>query len=165
MPSTVEQHLTFIASVYDVPDACNKAGRLLEDFNLASQATTIARNLSRGMRQKLALCCAYLYDPAALLFDEPLTGLDPHGIRTFKESVVQRARDGAAVIVSSHLLAMVEDICTHVLILANGTRKFSGSIAELRSRFTDEETDVSLENFFFRATDEEASCETPAAVC
>ena len=55
------------------------------------------------MRQKLAICCAYLYDPVAILFDEPLTGLDPRGIRTLKESIIERAGRGSAVLVSSHL--------------------------------------------------------------
>jgi len=149
---SVEQHLAFIASVYDVPKAESKARKLLQDFNLASQCKTLAGNLSRGMRQKLAICCAYLYEPAALLFDEPLTGLDPHGIRTFKQSLLQRAEAGAAIVVSSHLLAMVEDVCTEVLILADGRQKFWGSIAQLRSRFGGKEPDVSLESVFFKAT-------------
>ena len=68
-----------------------KAARLLDEFELTSKLRTPASNLSRGMRQKLAICCAYLHDPQAILFDEPLTGLDPQGIRVFKRSL-QRAR-------------------------------------------------------------------------
>ena len=60
------------------------------------------------MRQKVAIACAYLHDPKAILFDEPLTGLDPRGIRTMKKSVRDRAAAGAAVVFSSHLLALVD---------------------------------------------------------
>ncbi|MEQ8788491.1 MAG: ABC transporter ATP-binding protein [Pirellulaceae bacterium] len=150
---TVEQHLAFIASTYQVADAAEKAAGLCQQFELSAKRNTAARNLSRGMRQKLAICCAYLHDPTALLFDEPLTGLDPRGIRTLKETIRQRAADGAAVIVSSHLLAMVEDICTHVLVLAKGRQRFCGPLSELRTTFAGEQTDASLENIFFHATE------------
>ncbi len=78
----------------------------------APHARTPASDLSRGMRQKLAICCAYLHDPQAILFDEPLTGLDPQGIRVFKRSLRERAARGAEVVISSHILAMVEDLST-----------------------------------------------------
>lgn len=149
---TVQQHLAFIASVYDVDEAQQKVGQLLDQFQLRSQSASVTRNLSRGMRQKLAICCAYLYDPVALLFDEPLTGLDPHGIRLFKETVVSRAAAGAAVIVSSHLLAIIEDICTEVLILADGREKFWGPLSELRYRYAEQQPTASLESVFFQAT-------------
>eukprot|EP00913_Durusdinium_trenchii_P028446 g26674.t1 len=113
---SVEQHLAFTASAYGVPAPDEKAGELLNTFELTHQRKKAARDLSRGMRQKLAICCAYLHDPLVLMFDEPLTGLDPRGIRRLKESISARAAEGAAIIVSSHLLAMVEDICTQLLI-------------------------------------------------
>jgi ABC-2 type transport system ATP-binding protein len=103
------------------------------------------------MRQKVAICCAYLHQPRAILFDEPLTGLDPHGIRTMKDSVRQRAASGAAVVVSSHLLALVEDLCTHLLILHRGKQLFWGTAAEARSSFASGEQ--SLEEVFFSATE------------
>ncbi len=72
------------------------------------------------MKQKLAIACGLLHDPAALLFDEPLTGLDPLGIRRMKQTIVSRARAGAAVVVSSHLLHLVEEICTRIVIINHG---------------------------------------------
>jgi ABC-2 type transport system ATP-binding protein len=149
---TVEEHLSFYASVYRVSDAHTKAAELLEEFELTSKLRTPASNLSRGMRQKLAICCAYLHDPQAILFDEPLTGLDPRGIRVLKQSLTERAAQGAAVMISSHLLAMVEDLCTHVLILSGGTQRFFGPIDELRTSFEDVDTTASLEEMFFAAT-------------
>src|SRR3954469_14155116 len=132
---TVEEHLSFYASIYRVNDASAKAVKLLDKFELTAKLRTTASNLSRGMRQKLAICCAYLHDPQAILFDEPLTGLDPQGIRIFKRSLRERAAEGAAVMISSHMLAMVEDLCTHVLILSGGVQRFFGPIDELRASF------------------------------
>lgn len=149
---TVEEHLSFYASVYRVSDAPRKAAGLLSEFELTSKLRTPASNLSRGMRQKLAICCAYLHDPQAVLFDEPLTGLDPQGIRVLKRSLRERAEQGAAVMVSSHLLAMVEDLCTHVLILAGGVQRFFGPIDELRTSFDHVNAAARLEDMYFAAT-------------
>ena len=150
---TVWEHLQFIASVYQVDHFESAAEALLNQFELTPKRDALAQELSRGMRQKLAICCAYLHQPKAILFDEPLTGLDPHGIRTMKESVRQRAIAGAAVIVSSHLLALVEDICTHLLILHHGQSLFFGRIEDAKSAFSNVSSDASLEEVFFRATE------------
>jgi ABC-2 type transport system ATP-binding protein len=149
---TVDEHLSFYASIYQVSDAPAKALKLLDEFELRSKLGTTASNLSRGMRQKLAICCAYLHDPEAILFDEPLTGLDPQGIRVFKRSLQERAAQGAAVMISSHMLAMVEDLCTHVLILDQGMQRFFGPIDALRTAFADVDAASSLEDIFFAAT-------------
>ncbi|MCA9078298.1 MAG: ABC transporter ATP-binding protein [Planctomycetaceae bacterium] len=159
---TVDEHLAFVASAYGVRGAGPKAEGLLKDFELFDKRHTPAGDLSRGMRQKLAIICAYLRDPRALLFDEPLTGLDPHGIRKLKESIRERANAGAAVIVSSHLLAMVEDLCTHVLILESGRQRFCGTMDELRTAFVSEDEELTLERIFFLATRPETESAVPA---
>ncbi len=159
---TVEQHLAFVASAYGVDEPSGKIESLLRQFDLAYKQRTRAADLSRGMRQKLAICCAYLHDPLALLLDEPMTGLDPRAIRVLKHSLVERAGRGAAVIVSSHLLAMVEDICTHVLILDHARQRFFGTISQLRSLFADSHDDVSLEDIFFRAIEHSPQLQTVA---
>ncbi len=153
---TVWEHLEFIASAYRVDDYVPKGEALLEQFELVEKRKELAQTLSRGMRQKVAICCAYLHDPKAILFDEPLTGLDPYAIRTLKASIADRARSGAAVVVSSHLLTLVEDLCTHLLILNKGRRLFYGSLDEARARYRGlqgDDTVASLEDVFFRATE------------
>ncbi len=150
---TVWEHLIFIASAYRVENFEPKAAGLLEQFELTEKRDVLAQELSRGMRQKVAICCAYLYEPRAILFDEPLTGLDPRGIRTMKSSVIERARAGAAVVVSSHLLGLVEDLCTHLLILHRGRLLFCGPVAEARTAFAGMDADASLEDVFFHATE------------
>ena len=151
---TVFEHLKFVGRVYSVDDVDAKAAVLLAQFELEEKRNTLAQELSRGMRQKTAICCAYLHDPKVILFDEPHTGLDPRGIRTIKSSILERAAAGAAVIVSSHLLELVEDLCTHLLILHKGRRVFSGSMTEARQAFADLGTGASLEEVFFRVTEE-----------
>jgi ABC-2 type transport system ATP-binding protein len=153
---TVAQHLWFAAAAYRVEQAEEKIGRLLVEFQLEPKLHAPVSDLSRGMKQKLAVCAAYLHDPVAILFDEPLTGLDPHGIRALKTSICHRAESGAAVIISSHLLAMVEDICSHVLILTEGKQRFFGPIAEVHREFAAEShsTSITLEEIFFRATEQ-----------
>jgi len=151
---TIWEHLEFIASAYRVADFTATGTALLEQFDLVEKRDTMAQELSRGMRQKVAISCAYLHDPKAILFDEPLTGLDPYAIRTLKASIAQRAGAGAAVIVSSHLLALVEDLCTHLLILNKGQRLFYGSLDQARSQYADLQGQASLEEVFFRATEQ-----------
>jgi ABC-2 type transport system ATP-binding protein len=106
------------------------------------------------MKQKLAIACGLLHAPKVICFDEPLTGLDPIGIRRMKDSIIKRARDGAAIIVSSHLLHLVEEICSHILILKDGRKIAHGTLAEITQQFAAHAGEANLEEVFFRATAE-----------
>jgi ABC-2 type transport system ATP-binding protein len=151
---TVWEHLEFAAATYRVASFEARAEELLQKFELVEKRDTLAQELSRGMRQKVAVACAYLHDPRAILFDEPLTGLDPRGIRTLKQSIVNRAAAGAAIIISSHLLSLVEDLCSHLLILQKGSSLFHGPIGEARLAFAaTAQSDATLEEVFFKATE------------
>jgi ABC-2 type transport system ATP-binding protein len=149
---TVWEHFRFIASAYKLHEWTARAETLLAQFELSEKRDALAGELSRGMRQKVAICCGYLHDPSAILFDEPLTGLDPRGIRTLKQSIVEQAGRGAAIIISSHLLSLVEDLCTHLLILERGRSLFFGPIAEAHTAFAGHTGEASLEEVYFRAT-------------
>jgi ABC-2 type transport system ATP-binding protein len=144
---TVDEHLAFTAGVYQLASWERDAALLLERFELSHKRRAVAGDLSRGMRQKLAICCALLHGPTALLLDEPMTGLDPHAIRMLKRTIAERAAAGVAVIVSSHLLAVIEEVCSHVAILDRGRRRFFGPIDELRASAASDDT---LEEIFFR---------------
>ncbi len=157
---TVWEHLEFTASVYRVDNFSQAANELLEKFELTDKRNTIAQELSRGMRQKVAICCGYLHQPKAIIFDEPLTGLDPRGIRTLKASIRERAAAGAAVMVSSHLLDLIGDLCSHLLNLHRGASLFQGPIAEAKSRLESVSEDASLEEIFFQFTETDKH-ETP----
>ena len=150
---TVWEHLEFVAATYRVPDFVQSAEQLLDQFELTDKKNTTAQELSRGMKQKVIICCAYLPRPDVILFDEPLNGLDPRAIRTFKESVAAQADGGAAIIISSHLLSVVEDMCSHLLILDRGAKRFCGLINEARRAFSADSSKESLEDIFFRLTE------------
>lgn len=128
---TVEEHLRFVARLYGITDADRRIPPLLAEFELADRRGALPDELSRGMKQKLAIACGLLHEPRALLLDEPLTGLDPVGIRRMKATIVQRAAEGVAVILSSHLLHLVEEICTRVLVLQRGRAVAFGTVAEI----------------------------------
>ncbi len=148
---TVWEHLKFVASAYQVADFQSEAEQLLCQLNLENKRTSLASELSRGMRQKVAIACAYLHSPEVLFFDEPLTGLDPAAIRLLKQTMSEKAEQGATVLVSSHLLALVEDICRHLIILRQGKCLFSGSVDEARQTYPET---GSLEDVFFRITEQ-----------
>jgi ABC-2 type transport system ATP-binding protein len=148
---TVWQHLNFVARLYGVTDYTQRGEQILGDLEMSDKKQLLPGELSRGMKQKLAIACGLLHQPKVVIFDEPLTGLDPGGIRRMKSVMQRLAQDGAAIILSSHLLSLVEEVCTHLLILKNGEKMADGTVAEVRSRFSDGST-TSLEDVFFRAT-------------
>jgi len=158
---TVQQHLVFTARIYQVTNFEPLANALLQELEIADKRDALPGELSRGMKQKLAIACGLLHSPTVIYFDEPLTGLDPIGIRRMKDSILKRARDGAAIIISSHLLHLVQEICSHILILKNGRKIIDGTMQEIRSRFSEQAGDANLEEVFFRATSEPTKGETP----
>jgi ABC-2 type transport system ATP-binding protein len=151
---TVWQHLNFVARIYNVANFEQIARPLLEELEIADKTDKLPGELSRGMKQKLAIACGLLHSPRVMYFDEPLTGLDPMGIRRMKDSILKRARDGAAIIISSHLLHLVQEICSHILILKNGRKVIDGTLAEITQKFSQQPGDATLEEIFFRATDD-----------
>jgi ABC-2 type transport system ATP-binding protein len=151
---TVWEHFRFIASAYELTGFESDAERLLERFDLGAKRDALIQELSRGMRQKAAICCAYLHRPRAILLDEPMTGLDPRGIRSMKDSIRERAAEGTAFVISSHLLDLVEDLCTDLLILHKGRSLYFGSINGARNTLAADSADASLEELFLRATEE-----------
>ncbi len=153
---TVEQHLNFVARLYGVADWSERAQPILAGLEMADKRSLLPGELSRGMKQKLVIACGLLHSPTVIFFDEPLTGLDPGGIRRMKDTMRRLARDGAAIILSSHLLSLLEEVCTHVLILKAGEKVADGSIADIRARFA-AQPDTSLEEVFFRATEDQGA--------
>jgi ABC-2 type transport system ATP-binding protein len=155
---TVEEHLQFIGRLYQVTGVREKMDPLLNEFELTDKRKALPAELSRGMKQKLMIACGFIHEPDVLIFDEPLTGLDPLGIRRMKESIVRRSQAGASVILSSHLLHLVEELCDTVAVIRNGTRIAYDTIANLKFELAKGRSDLSLEEAFLRITAEE----TPA---
>ncbi len=128
---TVEEHLRFVARVFGVADVEQRIGPVLAELELTEKRRSLPDELSRGMKQKLAIACGLLHDPTALVLDEPLTGLDPGGMRRMRATIAARARAGAAVVLSSHLLTLVEELCTKIFVIRRGRCVAYGSLAEI----------------------------------
>ncbi len=128
---TVDEHLKFVGRLYGVADAGERAPHLLEELELTDKRRSLPGELSRGMKQKLAIACGLLHRPRALILDEPLTGLDPAGIKKMRATIADRAREGAAVILSSHLLHLVEELCTRILVIRKGKCVALGTLPEI----------------------------------
>ncbi|MDY7229947.1 ABC transporter ATP-binding protein [Hyalangium rubrum] len=150
---TVWEHLNFVARLYGVEGWEEKARALLSEMELVGKERALPGELSRGMKQKLSIACGFLHEPRLILLDEPLTGLDPIGIRRMKASLRQRAEHGAALVLSSHLLPLVEELCHRILVIAGGRAVALGTLAEIRARMSGvDDGSASLEELFVRIT-------------
>ncbi|MEA2163006.1 MAG: type transport system ATP-binding protein [Thermoanaerobaculia bacterium] len=154
---TVEEHLQFVGRLYQVTGVREKMGPLLHEFELTDKRKALPAELSRGMKQKLMIACGFIHEPDVLIFDEPLTGLDPLGIRRMKESIVRRSQAGASVILSSHLLHLVEELCDTVAVIQHGARIAYDTIDNLKFELAKGRSDLSLEEAFLRITSEETT--------
>jgi len=149
------EFLDFIAALYDVPSnvAAGRADELLERLDMLRAADDLIETYSQGMRQKISLAAAVIHDPPLAMLDEPLNGLDPHGARTLKDLLRERAARDLGVLISTHLLEVAERLCDRVIILHHGEKVTEGSLSELRG----EHSDATLEDIFLSLTRGEPS--------
>lgn len=153
---TVREHLEFIARAHKLgPDWKARGDELLRRFELTDKASKLGGALSKGMQQKVSLCTALLPEPAFILFDEPLIGLDPHGIKELKLLFGELAAKGQSMLISTHILDTVEELWTDVNIMMNGRIVVQKRADELAA------SGQSLEDLFFAVT--EAPADTTAA--
>jgi ABC-2 type transport system ATP-binding protein len=140
------------------PQIDARARPLFERLELADATDEYAVNYSRGMKKKLAFICAVLHEPALLILDEPTSGLDPIASRRLNEMLVEAARGGTTILLSSHLLDQVQKLCQRMAIIRHGTLAAVGTLNELRQQATAES---SLEEVFFAVAG--AGAESPDA--
>jgi ABC-2 type transport system ATP-binding protein len=150
---TVYEHMKFISLLYSVDDPEPKIDELLMAFDLHEKRDDLVNSLSKGMKQKLTICCALVHDPKILLLDEPLIGIDPRGARTLKDMLLDRAAQGKSVIISSHMLYLVEELCHTILIIDHGKKIAEGSLEEIRKTAL-ASSDASLEEVFLKITED-----------
>ncbi len=117
---TVYEHLEFIAKAYRLTDWKERADELLTRFELDDKRNKLGKELSKGMQQKVSVCCALLPQPKAVIFDEPLVGLDPHGIRELKTVMAQLRESGCAMLVSTHMIDSMEENWDATYIMTQG---------------------------------------------
>jgi ABC-2 type transport system ATP-binding protein len=153
---TVMEHLRLIARLYGVTDVTDRSAALIDELQLSGKEQALPGELSRGMRQKVVIACGLVRNATTLLFDEPLTGLDPIGIRRMRNTIAARAKAGAAILLSSHLLHLVEEVCSRVIIMDRGQKVADGTFAELASRADLASAGSNLEQIFLRVTGHDA---------
>ena len=146
-------HLIITARLYGVEDGAARAKLLLDELELGDRRDAYPSELSRGMKQKLMVAMALLHRPEALLLDEPLTGLDPAAMRRMKNRIRETARSGVAVILSSHMLHLVEELCRRVAIVVAGKIAHEGTLDEIRGALP-EGGRGDLESIFLQAVGE-----------
>ncbi len=128
---TARRNLELLAA-YDGHEAKRRVGEALDAVELADRARDRVGGYSHGMRQRLGIAAALLRDPKLLLLDEPATGLDPAGMRDMRLLIRRLADQGITVVLSSHLLAEVEEVCNRVAIVRKGRIVYEGAIADLK---------------------------------
>lgn len=144
---TVAEHLEFIARVYRLTDYKQRANELLERFELSDKRKKFGDELSKGMCQKLSICCALLPNPKTVLFDEPMVGLDPHAIKELRSLFGEITAQGGSLLISTHMIDSVESVWDHALIMQK-----SLLLADVR-RGTMDEKGERLEDLFFELTE------------
>ncbi|WP_018963736.1 ABC transporter ATP-binding protein [Coprothermobacter platensis] len=151
---TVWDHMKFIALAYELSDWETKAYSLLERFDLTEKRSELGLNLSKGMRQKVMICCGLMHDPDVLLFDEPLVGLDPRAVRELKDVFVTLKNAGKSLLISTHMLDTAQNFCDRVLVMKAGKLIAEGSVDDLRSKMRASQ-DSTLEDLFLEITSDE----------
>jgi len=123
---TAAQNLALVCKIKDVPK--DKIDEKLEIVGLLDRKDSKFRTFSLGMKQRLAIASALLNDPKILILDEPTNGLDPQGIHQIREIIRKIAAGGTTILLASHLLDEVEKVCSHVVIIRNGKKLYSGPV-------------------------------------
>ena len=130
-----QEHLRFVGEVHGLSaaEARRRAGQLLAAMDLTNDAGKLVSSYSHGMRKKLALSCALIHEPRLLFLDEPFEGIDAVATRELRDLLQKLvATHRLTVFLTSHVLEVVEKLCTHVGILSQGRLAASGTLAEMR---------------------------------
>mgnify|MGYP001290566541 CR=1 FL=1 len=143
---TVREHLEFIARAYRLENWQEYAQQLLKRFELEDKQDKLGKELSKGMQQKVSICCAVLHRPRVLIFDEPMVGLDPHAIKQLKLLFTELKEDGCSVLISTHMIDSVENYWDVAHIMVNG------SFAATKHNHSGDDG-KSLEDLFFEITE------------
>ena len=154
---TVWEHLRFIAMAYQTMDGFEaRAETLMRRFELHNRRDDLVLSLSKGMKQKLAIACAFIHDARVFLFDEPLIGIDPRGARELKDMIAVARGEGRSILISTHMLDTAERLCDRIVILQRGRIIAEGTLAALHERASMGD-DASLEDVFLSLTTEKES--------
>ncbi|WP_248925746.1 ABC transporter ATP-binding protein [Paenibacillus hamazuiensis] len=146
---TVEEHLRFAAMAYGLDDAVYelRMWELAEQFRMRDKLGLLPGHLSKGMRQKVMIMSSFLVRPDLYVIDEPFLGLDPLGIRSLLDMLVERKAEGAGILLSSHILSTIEKYCDRFVVLHDGKVIAGGDLQSLRRQAG--KPDAPLDDLFY----------------
>lgn len=144
---TIKEHTTLMAHAFGVKEYEGRAEELLKLFDLWDKKDKYGSELSKGMQQKVSICCALITEPKLLLVDEPMIGLDPKAIKNMKEILIKLKEQGTTILLSTHLLDSVQELWDRILIMKDGEIILSKGRHEFNDEFK------SLEDIFFEVTE------------
>ncbi|MFC6648838.1 ABC transporter ATP-binding protein [Paenibacillus rhizoplanae] len=133
---TVREHVEFTARAYGVErsDYESRTSQLAALFNMEDKMDTLSSHLSKGMKQKVMIMCAFVARPALYVIDEPFLGLDPLGIRSLLDFMLELKKSGASILLSSHILSTIENYCDRFIVLHRGMVIAEGTLAEMTAK-------------------------------
>jgi len=133
----VLEHLVYLGTIRGVGpgEARKRAAAWLERLGLASWSAHKVEDLSKGMQQKVQLIGTLLHRPRLLILDEPFSGLDPINTRTLKDLLLQMASDGVTIVLSTHVLPQVDELCTHICLINRARAILAGTLEEIRAEY------------------------------
>ena len=126
---TAVQNLSLICKIKDV--SAEKIDQKLKIVNLYERRNSKFSTFSLGMKQRMAIASALLNDPEILILDEPTNGLDPQGIHEIRQIIQEITKNGTTILLASHLLDEVEKVCSHVVVIREGIKLYSGRVDEM----------------------------------
>lgn len=152
---TLKEHIEITAMAYDVDVsiAMERATPLLKKFRLQDRLEWFPSDFSKGMKQKVMILCAFITEPSLYIIDEPFLGLDPIAIRDLIQMMEQKKKEGASLLMSTHVLTNAEKICDKFIIINRGEIYAKGTLKELRETFS--MPNASLDNIYTRLADKE----------
>lgn len=142
---TVAEHMEFIRRAYRIDVSEQEIQAILERFELWDKREKLGNELSKGMMQKVSICCALLIHPQVLLLDEPMVGLDPKAIKELKEVILELKARGTTVLISTHMLEMVQELWDMVFVMEKGSLIASYDRRESEGK--------NLDELFFQVTE------------
>ena len=142
----VRDYLAFIAEVRGLTDVKKAVADVIVKAKLEKVAGQTIETLSKGYRQRTAFAAAIIHDPKVLIMDEPTDGLDPNQKFTVREMIKAMAAQGKAIIISTHILEEVDAVCSKVVVIADGEKKFDGTPSELKAMDPSGKLDVVFRN-------------------
>lgn len=153
---TLKEHLALTAMAYGIDEKtlAERSEKLLKEFRMEKRLNWFPSHFSKGMRQKVMIMCAFLVNPSLYIIDEPFVGLDPLGIQSLLDQMDAKKREGASILMSTHILSTAEKYCDRIILLHDGRVRAQGTMDDLRRAFN--MPNATLDDLYIVMTTEQA---------